>query len=357
MIERKKTRAIRVGAVTVGGGAAIAVQSMTNTKTEDLPATLRQVQALEEAGCEIVRVSFPDEAAMKNLPAIRAATGMPLIADIHFRAELAIAALEAGADGVRINPGNVGGLEKFAQVIAAAQKHGRSLRIGVNAGSLPPKVTERFGGASAQALVESARLYVDFCRQRGFQEYKLSLKSSDVLTTVEAYRLAAAAFDCPLHLGITEAGTLLTGAVKSAVGLGVLLAEGIGDTLRVSLSADPLQEVRVAFEILKALGLRQRGVSVIACPTCSRTGIDVSGIAERIEKLFQNERRALRVAVMGCPVNGPGEAKEADIGLAGSPAGGMIFCRGQVVDRVPPENAEAELIRQIREMLKAAPRP
>jgi (E)-4-hydroxy-3-methylbut-2-enyl-diphosphate synthase len=349
---RHQTRQIRVGRVPIGGGAPVAVQSMTNTLTTDRAATVAQIEELTEAGCEIVRVAFPDEPALKQLEKIKAAIQIPLIADIHFKAELAVRAIEAGADAVRVNPGNLGGLEKFALVIAAAQRRSVPIRIGVNAGSLPAKVAEKFGGSSAAALLESAREYVAFCREHDFADYKLSLKSAAVLTTIEAYRMAAEAFDCPLHLGVTEAGTLVTGAVKSAIGIGLLLASGIGDTLRVSLSTDPVEEVRVAWEILKALGLRQRGVSVVACPTCSRTELDVSGIAERVEKIFRAERRPLRIAVMGCPVNGPGEAKEADIGLAGSPAGGMIFRAGQVVERVDAAQAEAVFIQRIRELLE-----
>ncbi len=350
-IKRKKARRIEIGGVPIGGGEPVVVQSMTNADSRDAAAVIEQIKRLEEAGCEIVRTSFPDDKCMDNLDKIRSSINIPLIADIHFKADLAVRALREGADAIRINPGNLGGLKKFEPVLKAAMEERKPMRIGVNAGSLQPKIARKYGGASAKALVESAREYINFCYERCFFDLKISLKSSDVRTTIDAYRMAAYEFDCPLHLGVTEAGTLLAGAVRSAVGMGILLAEGIGDTIRVSLSADPVEEIGVAYKILESLGIRSRGLRVIACPTCSRVEFDVSSIAERIEKRFSNEKRSLTVAVMGCAVNGPGEAREADVGVAGSASGAMIFHKGKVVEKVPPEKAEEALIKHILALL------
>ena len=346
-INRHSTRRIHLGGIPIGNGAPITVQSMTNTPTQDVGATVAQIQRLEAAGCEIVRVAVPDEAAARALPGIKSQIRIPLIADIHFDHRLAIAAAENGADGLRINPGNIGGGDKVRKVVDAAVKHGLPIRIGVNAGSLEKDLLKKHGGATAPAMVESAMRHVALLEALDFHEIKISIKASDVPRTVEAYRLLAATTDYPLHLGVTEAGSLYAGTVKSALGIGMLLAEGIGDTLRVSLTRDPVEEVRVGFEILKALGLRQHGPEIISCPTCGRCGFDLFGVVEEVEKALLVRPVPVKLAIMGCVVNGPGEAQEADIGIAGGVGQGILFRRGKVVRKVPQEKLVETLLEEV----------
>ena len=330
-IQGKVTRALKIGSLTLGGGAPVVVQSMTNTDTRDVDATVEQIERLADAGCEMVRLAVPDEEAARAVWAIRRQTSLPLIADIHFDHTLALAALEAGVHGLRINPGNIGPAAHVDKVVDAAKAHGAFLRIGVNGGSLEKKLLKKYGGPSPEAMVESALSHVALLEQRGFYDTKISLKSSSVLESIAAYRLLAQRCEYPLHIGITEAGGLVRGSVKSAVGLGILLWEGIGDTMRVSLTADPVQEVVVAWEILRALGLRRRGPEIISCPTCGRTEIDLMGLAAEVERRLASETADIKVAVMGCVVNGPGEAREADLGLAGGRDKGIIFRKGEVI--------------------------
>ena len=325
------SRQVRLGSLRIGGGAPVMVQSMTNTDTRDAEATIAQIRRLVAAGCEAVRVAVPDEAAVKALPAIRAGSPVPLIADIHFDHRLAVAALEAGLEGLRINPGNIGPAAHVDRVVDAAKAHGAVMRIGVNGGSLEKPLLERFGGPRPEALVESALGHLRLLTRRGFYDVKISLKSSSVLDTIAAYRLMRAACDAPLQIGVTEAGGSMRGTVKSSVGLGILLHEGIGDTLRVSLTADPVEEVAVAWEILRSLGLRSRGPELISCPTCGRTEIDLFALLRAVEERLATTTAPIKVAVMGCVVNGPGEAREADIGLAGGRDKGIIFRKGEVV--------------------------
>lgn len=334
-----RTRAIRLGALSVGGGAPVMVQSMTNTDTRDVEATLAQIARLEARGCEAVRLAVPDRAAAAALVAIRARARLPLIADIHFDHRLAVAALEAGLEGLRINPGNIGPREHVNRVVDAAKAHHAVIRVGVNSGSVEKRLLEKYGGPCPAALVESALGHVRMLEDRGFGDIKISLKSSSVLHTIEAYRKLSEACDYPLHIGVTEAGGLMRGTVKSAVGLGILLHEGIGDTLRVSLTADPAEEVTVAWEILRALGLRSRGPEIISCPTCGRTEIDLFALARAVEERLAESTADIRVAVMGCVVNGPGEAREADLGLAGGRDKGVIFRRGEVIRSVRGQEA------------------
>ncbi len=331
---RRLTRTVTLGEVKIGGDHPIRVQSMTNTDTRDVDATRAQIHRLVEAGCEFVRLAVPDDRAARALPQIRPVAGVPLIADIHFDHRLAVQALEAGIQGLRINPGNIGSRANMDRVVDAAKAHGACIRIGVNGGSLEKELLQHYGGATPEAMVASALGHAALLEQRGFGNFKISLKSSSVLRTIAAYRLLAAKLDCPLHIGITEAGTLLRGAVKSGVGLGILLWEGLGDTLRVSLTADPVLEARAAWEILRSLGLRQRGPEIISCPTCGRTEINLQDLAEEVEKRLAGVREVFTVAVMGCVVNGPGEAKEADIGLAGGRDSGIIFRRGEILRKI-----------------------
>lgn len=353
MERRRKTRRIRVGDVPVGGGAPITVQSMTNTDTRDVRATVRQIRSLAREGCEIVRVAVPDEAAARAFRKIRAVSPLPLIADIHFDHRLAVACADAGADGLRINPGNIGGEEKTLRVLQAARANGIPVRIGVNAGSLEKDLLRKHGGPTAEALVESAARWARFCEKARFRKLKFSLKASDVATTVEAYRRFSRRFDYPLHIGVTEAGTLFSGTVKSAVGLGILLSEGIGDTLRVSLTGPPEEEVRVGWQILKSLGLRERGPDFISCPTCGRVQIDVAGIARDVELRLATLQAPLKVAVMGCAVNGPGEAREADVGVAGGKGEGLIFMKGEIVKKVKEQEIVSEVVRLAKRLAAA----
>lgn len=347
-MDRKKTRQIRIGSVSVGGGAPISVQSMTNTQTSDVDATVAQIGRLEAAGCEIVRVAVPDEPAAKALGEIERRAHIPVIADIHFRHDLALAAIEAGVDGLRINPGNIGSRQGVAAIARAARGRRVPIRIGVNAGSLEHAILNRFGRPVPEALVESALSHVRLLEDEDFRDIKISVKASNVADTIASYRMLSEKVDYPLHLGVTEAGTLLAGAIKSAMGIGALLAEGIGDTMRVSLTADPVKEVRAGFEILANLGLRERPFpEIISCPTCGRRGIDVEGIACRIERRLEGVRAPIKVAVMGCAVNGPGEAREADVGIAGGNGRGVIIRRGEVVRTCSEDCLEDELMREI----------
>ncbi|MBU1230148.1 MAG: flavodoxin-dependent (E)-4-hydroxy-3-methylbut-2-enyl-diphosphate synthase [Proteobacteria bacterium] len=348
MMARKNTREVRVGTVGVGGGNPVRVQSMTNVDTRDVFAALAQVRELARAGCEIVRLAVPDEAAAQALAHIRRDSPVPLIADIHFDHRLALMALEAGVDGLRINPGNIGGKAKVDAVVSAAAERGVPIRIGVNSGSVEKKLLARFGGPTPEAMVESALQHVALLEKRNFRDIKISLKSSSVLHTIEAYQLLSARVDYPLHIGVTEAGTLLPGAVKSAVGLGVLLYQGIGDTLRVSLTHDPVAEIGVAYDILRSLSLRERGPEVISCPTCGRTEIGLISLAEEVQKHLRDVPEVFKVAVMGCVVNGPGEAREADIGIAGGRGVGIVFRKGEVIRKIRgEENLLPEFLKEL----------
>jgi (E)-4-hydroxy-3-methylbut-2-enyl-diphosphate synthase len=336
--------------VKVGGGAPIAVQSMCNTYTHDIEATVSQIKRLEAAGCEIVRVAVPDERAANALAEIKSRIRIPLVADIHFDYRLALMAAEAGVDCLRINPGNINGEDRVNEVVAAAKDHGISIRVGVNAGSLEKHLLDRYGGATPQAIVESGLRHIAMLEKRGFYETKISLKASDVARTVLAYRIMAQKVDYPLHLGITESGSLRSGSVKSAVGLGILLSEGIGDTVRVSLASDPVDEVTVAFEILKSLRLRQKGVNVVACPSCGRVQIDVDKLTLEIEKELSHIDAPITVAVMGCEVNGPGEAREADIGVAGGHKRALMFMKGKKVGLVEYADIKKNLVREVENL-------
>ncbi|SFR01687.1 flavodoxin-dependent (E)-4-hydroxy-3-methylbut-2-enyl-diphosphate synthase [Desulfoscipio geothermicus] len=344
-MQRRKSRPVRLGSVTVGGGAPVSVQSMTNTDTRDVAATRAQIKRLVKAGCEIVRVAVPDWEAARALPEIKKGLSVPLVADVHFNYRLALAAIEAGVDGLRINPGNIGGRDKVAAVVEAAAQKRVPIRIGVNAGSLEKDLLR--DGITPEAMVESALRHVAMLEEMGFFDIKISLKASDVPLMAAAYRMLADKVDYPLHIGVTEAGTAFAGSVKSAVGIGILLWEGIGDTVRVSLTGDPVQEVRVAYEILKTLGLRRRGAELISCPTCGRTQIDLIKIAGEVEERLAELDRPLKVAVMGCVVNGPGEARHADVGIAGGKGEGLIFRKGQVIRKVPENLLVEELMKEI----------
>ena len=329
-ITRRKSRKIRVGAVEVGGDAPITVQSMTNTLTSDAGATIRQIKALEAAGADIVRVSCPDEESTKALPAIVRAVQVPIVADIHFHYKRAIEAAKGGAACLRINPGNIGSAARVREVVQAAKDHGVSMRIGVNAGSLEKELLEKYGEPCPEAMVESAMNHARILEDNDFREFKISVKASDVFLAVAAYQGLAEVCDYPLHLGVTEAGGLISGTVKSSIGMGMLLWSGIGDTIRVSLSADPVEEIRVGFDMLKALGLRHRGVNVIACPSCARQGFDVIKTVAIIEERLKHITTPMSLSIIGCVVNGPGEARETDIGFTGGGAGaGMVYVAGK----------------------------
>ena len=351
MFERKLTRQISVGKIKIGGGAPISIQSMTNTKTQDAAATVNQIQQLAAEGCDIVRVAVPDMTAAKTLGAIVSASNVPIVADIHFDYKLALEAITQGVAALRLNPGNIGGAAHVREVVKSARAAGIPIRIGVNAGSLSRKLLAKYGGATPKALVESAVEHVKILEAEEFFDIKISLKAHDVPLTLSAYRLASQMTNYPLHLGITEAGTVNSGVIKSAVGIGALLAEGIGDTIRVSLTGDPVIEVKVAKEILKSLGLREGGVTLIACPTCGRTRIDLPAIAAQVEDKISTIKQSLTVAVMGCVVNGPGEARTADVGIAGADGEGIIFRKGVIVRKVPEAQLVAELFKEIDAIL------
>ena len=350
-MERRKTRQIYVGNVVVGGDAPIAVQSMTNTKTQDAQATLAQIRTLADAGCDIIRCAVPDMEAALALKDIVKGSPIPVIADIHFDYKLALQAIESGVHGLRLNPGNIGGTEKVKAVVEAAKPKQIPIRIGVNAGSLPKDLLEKYGHPTPEALVEAAWQHIHILEEMDYRNIKVSLKCHDVPLTLAAYRLLAAQCDYPLHVGITEAGTVHSGIIKSAVGIGALLAEGIGDTIRVSLTGDPVNEVKAGFEILKSLGMRTYGPTLISCPTCGRTSIDLEKLATVVEARLQDIKEPISVAVMGCIVNGPGEAREADVGIAGGKGEGLVFRKGQVIKKVPEDRLVSELFNEIDKIL------
>lgn len=344
-IERRRSRQIMVGDVPVGGDAPIAVQSMTNTPTDDAAATIAQVKALEAAGADIVRVSCPDAASTKALKDIVDASNVPIVADIHFHYSRALEAADAGAACLRINPGNIGDDSRVAEVVAAAKANGCSMRIGVNAGSLEKNLLDQYGEPCPDAMVDSALYHVGLLEKHGFDQYKISVKASDVFMSVAAYQKLAEAVDCPLHIGITEAGSLLSGTVKSSVGLGNLLWSGIGDTIRVSLSSDPVDEVKVGFEMLKSLGLRHRGVTIISCPSCARQGFNVIKTVEELEQRLAHIAEPITLSIIGCVVNGPGEARETDIGFTGGGSdAGMVYLAGRPDHKKPHDEMVDHLI-------------
>ncbi|HFC97643.1 MAG TPA: flavodoxin-dependent (E)-4-hydroxy-3-methylbut-2-enyl-diphosphate synthase [Thermosulfurimonas dismutans] len=352
-VPRRRTREIHVGWVKLGGDHPVAVQSMTNTDTRDVESTVEQIRQLEEEGCEIIRVAIPDLEAAEALRRIIPRIGIPLIADIHFDWRLAVAALKAGAHGIRINPGNIKGRSNVRKVIEAARACGACVRIGVNAGSLERDLLRKYGWPRPEALVESALRWLDFVvGDLGFENLKVSLKSSDLWHTVTAYREFSRRSDFPVHIGVTEAGGLIPGTVKSALGLGLLLSEGIGDTLRVSLTAPPVEEVRVAWEILKAVGIRRRGAEIVACPTCGRCEIDLMSLYQEVERYARNLKAPIKIAVMGCVVNGPGEAREADIGLAGGKGVGIIFREGKIIRKVTEDQLLPAFLEEIERLLR-----
>ncbi|WP_407639832.1 flavodoxin-dependent (E)-4-hydroxy-3-methylbut-2-enyl-diphosphate synthase [Anaerovibrio lipolyticus] len=351
-MKRKETRQIHIGNVAIGGGAPISVQSMTNTKTTDTESTVAQINALQAAGCDIVRLAVPDMDAALNLGNIIKKVNVPLVADIHFDYRLALEAINQGISALRLNPGNIGGEANVKAVVAEAKLHNIPIRIGVNAGSLDKRLLAKYGGVTAEALVESAMEHVRILEAQDFYDMKISLKAHDVPLTLAAYQLMSETVDYPLHLGITEAGTARTGMIKSAVGIGALLAQGIGDTFRISLTGDPVVEVKVANEILKSLGMREYGPTLISCPTCGRTSIDLAGIADEVDKRLQGITKPISVAVMGCVVNGPGEAKGADVGIAGGNGEGLVFRKGEIIRKVKETELVEELFKEIDNILQ-----
>lgn len=342
-MSRRNTRKVRIGDCVIGGGSPVRIQSMTNTKTEDVKATAEQINRLSAAGCDIIRCAVPTMEAAAALAEIKKQISIPLVADIHFDYRLAIAAIQYGADKIRINPGNIGGSEKLRAVADAARERNIPIRVGVNSGSLEKELVEKYGGVTAEGIVESACCKAGMIEDMGYDNLVISIKSSDVLMCVKAHEMIAKRTDHPLHVGITEAGTLISGNIKSAIGLGLILHQGIGDTVRVSLTGDPLEEVKSAKLILRTLGLKTGGVEVVSCPTCGRTQIDLIGLANQVEDMVADIPLDLKVAVMGCVVNGPGEAKEADIGIAGGIGEGLLIKRGEVYKKVPEERLLEEL--------------
>ncbi len=348
MIKRRKTRRIYVGNVSIGDEAPIRVQSMTKTDTRNIKSTVRQIKQLEFAGCEIVRVAVPDITAAKVLGEIKKRVKVPIIADIHFNYKLAVEAVNQGVDGLRINPGNIGAKWKVREVVNAAKDRGIPIRIGVNAGSLPKDLIEKYGHSTPEAMVEAAERHIEILEELDFHNIKVSLKASDVMKTVEAYRLFSSKHDYPLHVGITETGPVPEGVVKSSIGIGLLLLEGIGDTIRVSLTDSPVVEVNVTYEILRVTGVRQRGVEIISCPTCGRCEINIKKMVRQVKKAIKNIKEPIRLAVMGCSVNGPGEAKEADFGIAGGKGQGIVFTKGRIIKNVKETELVNALIEEIR---------
>ena len=349
-MERRKSRTIAIGQVTIGGENPVAVQSMTNTKTENIPATVDQIHRLTDRGCEIIRCAVPTLEAAQALKEIRKQIAIPLVADIHFDYRLALAALESGVDALRLNPGNIGGRDRVEKVVDAARQRQVPIRIGVNAGSLPKNLLEKYGHPTAEALVEAAWRHIHILEEMDYNNIVISLKAHDVPLTLAAYRLMARECDYPLHVGITEAGTIRSGLIKSAVGIGTLLAEGIGDTIRVSLTGDPLAEIDAGFEILKSLGLRQHGPTLVSCPTCGRTCWSLEKVAKEVEARLAEIPEPITVAVMGCVVNGPGEAREADVGIAGGKGEGLLFRKGQILRKVPEDRLVEELFEEIHKI-------
>lgn len=345
--ERKKTRRIYIGSVPIGGGAPIVVQSMTKTDTRDINATVKQIKQLENEGCEIVRVAVPDMQAAKALGEIKKRVKIPIVADIHFNWRLAIEAINQGVDGLRINPGNIGNTEKVKEIVKRAKERQIPIRIGVNAGSLPKDLIEKYG-VTPQAMVEAAERHIRILNELDFYDIKVSLKASDIWKTIQAYELFSSKYDYPLHVGITETGPAPEGVVKSSIGIGLLLMEGIGDTIRVSLTESPLVEVKVAYEILRVFGLRKKGPEVISCPTCGRCEINIKGMVKEVKKALRNIDKPITVAVMGCSVNGPGEAKEADFGIAGGKSQGVVFVKGKILKTLKEDELIKALIQEIK---------
>ena len=349
-MERKKTRQVKVGGVLLGGDAKVSIQSMTNTDTRDVEATLNQIRELHIAGCEIIRCAVPDMEAAEALKEICKYSPMPVVADIHFDYRLALKAIENGVSALRLNPGNIGSIDRVKIVAEAAKERNIPIRIGVNSGSLEKEILERDGKPTAEGLVESAMNHVKILEEVGFYDIVISIKSSDVPMMIKAYRLMSEKCDYPLHLGVTESGTVFRGTIKSTLGIGTLLAERIGDTIRVSLTSDPIEEIKVAKEMLIALGLRKQGMQFVSCPTCGRTQINLIKIAEEVEKRLENCNKNIKVAVMGCVVNGPGEAREADIGIAGGNGVGLIFKKGEILRKVKEEDLVEELLKEIENL-------
>ncbi|MBP3274795.1 MAG: flavodoxin-dependent (E)-4-hydroxy-3-methylbut-2-enyl-diphosphate synthase [Butyrivibrio sp.] len=347
MAYRDNTKVIHIGDRVIGGGNPVLIQSMTNTKTEDVKATVAQIKRLEEAGCEIIRSTVPTLEAAKAIAEIKKQISIPIVADIHFDYKMAIAAMENGADKIRINPGNIGSKDRIAAVVSCAKERNIPIRVGVNSGSLEKKLVEKYGGVTAQGLVESALDKIGIIEDLGYDNMVVSIKSSNVMLCVKAHELLAEKCQYPLHVGITEAGTVYGGNIKSSVGLGIILNKGIGDTIRVSLSGDPVEEIKTAKTILKTLGMRKGGIEVVSCPTCGRTNIDLIGLANAVENMVQGYDLDIKVAVMGCAVNGPGEAKEADIGIAGGLHEGLLIKKGEVVRKVP----EDQLLQTLKDEL------
>lgn len=356
MWDRTQTRRLRIGDVPVGGGSPVSVQSMTKTDTRNVRATVRQIRSLEEVGCEIVRCAVPDMEAASALGRIVRSAKIPVVADIHFDYRLALEALKQGVHGLRINPGNIGGKDRVRKVASAAKERGVPIRIGVNSGSLEKSLLRKYKRPTPKAMVESAMKQLRVLESMGFEEVKLSVKASSVSDTVEAYRLLAGKTDCPLHLGVTEAGTSWAGSINSAVGVGILLAEGLGDTIRISLTSKPAEEVRVAYQILKSLGLREAGPTLISCPSCGRCQVNIERVAVKVEREIARLKSPLKVAVMGCAVNGPGEAKEADVGLAAGKSGGLIFRNGRTVRKVKEDRMVEELVKEIKKAVESTRR-
>ncbi len=349
MIKRKKTRKIKVGNVYIGGNAPVVIQSMCNTDTRDVKKTVAQIKKLEKAGCEIIRLAVPDMPAAKALGKIKKRINIPLVADIHFSAELAMEAIKQGIDKLRINPGNIGSEEKIIKLVKECKKNKIPIRIGVNAGSLEKEVLKKYKGkATAKGMVESAMRHIKILEKHNFKNILISLKASDIERTAEAYRMLSRKVDYPLHIGVTEAGTVFRGTVMSSIGLGVLLYEGIGDTLRVSLTADPVEEIKVGWEILKSLGLRKRGITITSCPTCGRTEIDLVSLVKKVESQLQFIDKDMHVAVMGCVVNGPGEAREADLAIIGGKGVGLITKKGKIIKKVSEKKLLEEFIKEVK---------
>ena len=348
-MHRDTTKIIKIGDRVIGGGNPILIQSMTNTKTDDVDSTVKQIQALEAVGCELIRCTIPNIEAAKAIPDIKAQIGIPFIGDIHFDYKMAVAALENGADKIRINPGNIGSKEKVQAVIDCAKALDKPIRVGVNSGSLEKDIVEKCGGVTAEGIVESAKRQIELIEGMGFENMVISIKSSNVMMCVKAHELLAEDCKYPLHVGITEAGTLFSGNVKSSMGLALILGQGIGDTIRVSLTGDPLEEIKTAKLILRTLGLRNGGIEVVSCPTCGRTSIDLISLANQVETMVMGIDKEMKVAVMGCVVNGPGEAKEADLGICGGKGEGLIIKKGEILRKVP----ENELLEELRKEIIA----
>ncbi len=349
-MERKVTKPVKVGQLYIGGGNPVVLQSMTNTDTRDYESTIGQIKALEEAGCQLIRCAVPDMQAAEAIKKIKGGISIPLVADIHFDYKLALKSIENGVDALRINPGNIGNEDRVREIVKAAQGYDIPIRVGVNSGSVEKKLLEKYGRPSPEALVESAMGHVHILEKYGFNKIVISIKSSNVVENIEGYRILSERCDYPLHLGVTEAGTAYSGTIKSAVGIGTLLCEGIGDTIRVSLTDSPLEEIKAGKEILKACGYIKEGVEFVSCPTCGRTSINLIELAKKAEEALKDVKKPIKVAVMGCAVNGPGEAREADIGIAGGKGEGLIFKKGRIVKKVPEDRLLEELLKEIEEL-------